>query len=78
MVVRSWSVMGPIRDAGGQISVRSTIPGEPSGFRSETKASPTHMLVITSSVSNLGLARKVWAATFTAFLSLGVKALKVC
>ena len=40
-LVRSSGVIGPTREAGGAISVRSTISGVPSGWSIDTSASPT-------------------------------------
>ena len=75
---RSSGVTGPMREQGGRISVRSTIPGMPLGSRVDTSASPTPSSVITSSTSNSGLARNVCAAARTAFWSRGVKARRAC
>ena len=60
------------REAGGRMSVRSTIEGTPLDSSVETSASPTPSWVIASKQSNSGLGRKVSAATFTAFCSRGV------
>ena len=69
---RSASVMGPMREDGGRIQVRSTMLGTPFGSSVETSASPTASCVIASMVEKAGLGLNVSAATFTAFWSRGV------
>ena len=59
--------MAPMKDWGGRIVARSTTPGAPDSSRKDTSASPVLSVVMASSVSNLGLVRKVCAATLTAF-----------
>ena len=64
---RSAVVTGPIWLRGGQMRARSTTVGCPFSSSSETSASPTASEVSTASVSSFEFARKVSAATFTAF-----------
>ena len=63
---------------GGLIKVRSTGDGAPSGWSSDTSASPTFSSVIACATSIAGLGRKVSAADFTAASSRGVKARSAC
>lgn len=75
---RSSGVIAPIRQRGGQISVRSTGIGTPFSCKVETSASPTPSCEITPATSSFGLATKVSAAVFTAFWSRGVYARSAC
>ena len=52
MIARSLSVSGPSRERGGLISVLSTGEGSPSGWSSETSASPTFSSVIAVATSD--------------------------
>jgi hypothetical protein len=60
------------------IKVRCTGDGEPSGWSSETSASPILSSVIALATSMSGLGRNVSAAARTACWSRGVKALSLC
>ncbi len=55
-VARSSGVTAPIRQRGGQISVRSTGMGTPFSWRVETRASPTSSWDMTSATLSPGLA----------------------
>ncbi len=72
IALRSSGVIGPTREDGGRIMVRLTTEGTPPSSSTDTKASPMPSWVMTSAVEKAGLARKVSAATFTAFWSRGV------
>ena len=78
ITLRSAAVIGPTRERGGAIRVRSTTEGEPSSCSSETSASPTFNWVMASTTLILGFARKVSAAARIAFWSLAVKARSAC
>ena len=69
---RSSGVIAPIRQRGGQITVRSTGIGTPLSWSVETRASPTPSWEMTAATSSLGLGTKVSAAVRTAFWSRGV------
>ena len=71
-VARTSGVMAPIWLSGKRILARCTMPGAPFSSRKETSASPVSRFMIASSVEKEGLARKVSAATLTAFWSRGV------
>ena len=73
MMSRRWpSVMAPIWLSGNRTLARSTTLGAPFSSRNDTRASPVSSSRMASSVLNSGLARKVSAATLTAFWSRGV------
>ena len=72
MSLRCPSLIAPIWLKGKSILARCTTPGAPFSSRKLTSASPVSNSMMASSVLNLGLARKVSAALFTAFWSLGV------
>ena len=76
--LRSSGVTGPTRDCGSLIKIRSTGLGAPSGWSSDTSASPIFNSVITVATSTPGLARNVSAAALTAAWSRGVKAFNLC
>ena len=77
-IARSSAVIAPMRERGGRISVRSTMPGTPPSPRQDTSASPTPSWPMASSTSSFGFARKVSAAALTAFWSRGVNARSAC
>ena len=72
IAVRSPAVMGPSCEEGGRMRVRWTMEGADFSSSVETSASPVPSSVITCSVSNAGFGRKLSAAAWTDFLSLGV------
>src|SRR5690606_11996943 len=69
---RSASVIAPILQRGGAISVFSTGIGTPLSCSVDTSASPVPSLPIALATSRSGLETKVSAAVFTAFWSRGV------